>query len=456
MTDSASNIKIAALLFLCLFLAQPLFATEWYVWSGASGNNDGGPDEGWTNAWESFADITWSTGGVIAGDTLYISGGSSGITYNETLSIAVSGSDGSPVTIKTGAQSPSPAGHGGVVTIDGDTYGINLSGRNYVEIDGSDGAYNINLKTTGNTHSGFRIYNHYVGIIIKYAEAYNNGTYGFYSEANGSSCHAAGDPYSALIIDHCYTHDNGEDGITGGNCMTVRYSRISATHASHHDGWEAYGGSSFGHIKGYGNSFEGSGANCQFGGNPLSGEGPLYLYNNTFQCNDQIDGFLGCEYERAIRFGPESESSGIEVYIWNNTFAFTPYDAAVNLDGHGGDYDVIDVRNNLFYNCGLTGQPVISIPTISGSVVVDYNIIHTDDGSFPGTTMSIEGSSYSCSEGAYSTYNTNGSCNSFSFDSSPVEGTRDGGNLPPGTQPGKRQPPPGTHRESVAGCWNGK
>jgi len=55
---------------------------SWYVDNEASGANDG---SSWSDAWESFADINWSS--LSDGDTIYISGGSVSKTYEELLVI---------------------------------------------------------------------------------------------------------------------------------------------------------------------------------------------------------------------------------------------------------------------------------------------------------------------------------------------------------------------------------
>ncbi len=63
--------KIFCSITFIMIIASGAFAAEWFVDSAATGSNNGTT---WANAWTSFSSIT----GLAAGDTVYISGGSSG------------------------------------------------------------------------------------------------------------------------------------------------------------------------------------------------------------------------------------------------------------------------------------------------------------------------------------------------------------------------------------------
>jgi hypothetical protein len=98
-------------------------ARDWYVDKNASGANNG---TSWDNAWVSLTSVK----GVTDGDTIYISGGSSGKTYSISNWNPAGGSS-NYVTYRVGQD----AGHNGTVTFTG--LGNWLNGTlNYVSING--------------------------------------------------------------------------------------------------------------------------------------------------------------------------------------------------------------------------------------------------------------------------------------------------------------------------------
>src|SRR6266699_24767 len=99
-----------------LGIANSGLCASWYVDNAASGANNG---TSWASAWTSFSSIVWGSSGVKAGDTLYISGGSSSQTYTSGLSVGASGTSASRITIAVGQD----AGHNGTVILSG--VGIN-------------------------------------------------------------------------------------------------------------------------------------------------------------------------------------------------------------------------------------------------------------------------------------------------------------------------------------------
>ena len=92
-------------------------AGDWYVDNAASGANNG---TSWANAWRSPASVVWGSSGVKAGDTLYLSGGSTSKIYTETWSVGASGTASNPIRIAIDAGNPS---HNGLAIFDYDAQG---------------------------------------------------------------------------------------------------------------------------------------------------------------------------------------------------------------------------------------------------------------------------------------------------------------------------------------------
>jgi hypothetical protein len=116
----------------------------------------------WGSAWKSFSDISWSS--LKPGDTLYISGGSTSQTYDETLTVGASGSAGLPITITAGTD----PGHNGTVIIDGQNTladGVALNGINYVDVS--------NLSIRNHSDAGISVKNATAGVVIEHIDVYS-------------------------------------------------------------------------------------------------------------------------------------------------------------------------------------------------------------------------------------------------------------------------------------------
>jgi len=185
-------------------------STSYYVDNAATGSNSGG---NWDNAWQSFADISWAM--IQPGDTIYISGGTAGQTYNEQLKINKSGTEGNEITIRTGQEAP----HNGRVIItnnNGQTGylgdGIFVNGRSYITIDGSlDG--NINLIIQNCDTNGIDVSGNSHHIAVRYVEVGNNGNERL---ENGVLLnYASGVENQDLIMElsNSKIHDNRQDQI---------------------------------------------------------------------------------------------------------------------------------------------------------------------------------------------------------------------------------------------------
>ena len=127
---------------------DPTGTRQWYVDNNLISNGDGMT---WATAWNALANIGWD--GIAPGDTIYISGGASGQTYNETLTIGASGTPNAPITITVGID----AGHAGTVTIDAQgmrSQCIVVGSHNYLTIQNltiQNNANDANLTVNGAT-----------------------------------------------------------------------------------------------------------------------------------------------------------------------------------------------------------------------------------------------------------------------------------------------------------------
>lgn len=107
---------------------MPTETRQWYVDNNLDANGDGVT---WGTAWNSLTNIRWDS--IEPGDMIYISGGTSGRTYNETLIIGASGAPGKNITVTAGIDD----GHSGTVTIDAQgvrSQCVVVGGRNYLTI----------------------------------------------------------------------------------------------------------------------------------------------------------------------------------------------------------------------------------------------------------------------------------------------------------------------------------
>jgi hypothetical protein len=249
--------------------------TLWYVSSavGSSGNGTS-----WALAWKAFANIVW--GSINPGDTIWVDGGTAGLTYTDRLLIGASGTAGNPITIAASTA----AGHNRPVLSDGGRVtplpyasqatgswtetavrfqGISFQGNSYVVVDGSvwhgwkvfGGKYNgidMGVGASNNTIRNFEIYDNGTG---------TSGADGWTTDRPGIQL--VGDNHT---VDHCDIHDNGQDNFQTGtstNHLTVtntwmHYTRENPNYpgyafnqnhppnydsgaGTHQDGYQIYG-----------------------------------------------------------------------------------------------------------------------------------------------------------------------------------------------------------------------
>jgi hypothetical protein len=398
------------------FGAKDAIAANWYVDNAASGSNNG---TSWTNAWQTFGAVVWGSGGVVAGDSLYISGGATSKTYTAAsdgmLSVRASGSStSSRITIATGAKSPSPTGHDGRVIFDGvNTYKYLISAvQSYIKIDGEkSGAINWELKNmvptldndgvnaisldngnggrVGNTVTYVSIHDVSNGINasgqstceISYSEIYN--------VTNDHCIRAIGGEGSlgSIKIHHNKITNRGDptrsylgpDGIQGTWYLDIYNNNfisevVTPTVGSQHpDQIQA----DFNMNRIYNNYFYG-GINSQMFPNIVP-PGPtvfsdFLVYNNVFAHS----GWSG------TIVGAATGTTTIQrVCICNNTFIDSTANVALEWIMDSANVTTLTdvyIANNIFYNCGGGGGiQAVKVTATSGqqaSMHFDYNLIN--------------------------------------------------------------------------------
>jgi hypothetical protein len=395
-----------------LFIVSITYSENLYVDNQAGGLNNG---TSWQNAWESFTDINWAT--IIPGDTIYISGGSSSKTYNETLQIGTSGINGSQIVIKTGQIS----GHNGIVVIDAQDVRNNcVYLRNYVTLDGEVNG-NISILCENSVQNGIVTQRNSRGIITRYVEVKDCGNS---SRMNGIEYIGS----QGCVVEYCFVHGSYQDGVkftsasgTWGSNV-IRFSRVYDNHddgvsgedgidihdniihyqgitqaTGHPDGIQTMGN----YIRIWNNEIydnETQGVILSF--NRIS-SGHVRIYNNIFYQTAESSSIA--RYARGINVRSTAVANIIEdVIIANNIFVdfnFSGVEVSPNPATNISTSNPIRIYNNIFYNLYLIGGNLKYAIVCEGgapynpdNLLIDYNLLR--DGSNGGSLIMWKGTTY--------------------------------------------------------------
>jgi hypothetical protein len=290
-------------------------AANHYVDKDAGGANNG---TSWSNAWESFGSINW--GSVGAGDTIYISGGSSSKTYSETLYVGADGASGNPLVITPGTD----PGHGGDVILDGLgslSHGVDIDGDDYVST-------SITVRRNRMTSP-------------TYVAAQTDG---IYSQRNTGNTYE----HNHIVISNGHTggHDDGIQMFTDAD-MTLRFNYIEQDNTKWENAQGIYCTESSGTILAYGNVVYGP--NTYNGLIVLhliaQGNAKLYAYNNTLVGGKwgalRMNYAPGSVAKNNILVSTETDSVGVSIYgitsdydiDYNIYWGDTAYPGALNGSG---------------------------------------------------------------------------------------------------------------------------
>ncbi len=375
----------------CWSLCFPGQAANWYVDKDATGANNG---TNWANAWTNPANVVWGAAGVKAGDTLYLSGGSTRKIYTNSWVVGASGQPGNPIRIAIDAANPS---HSGKVIFDynyaGDQAEITAITclQDFVVFDGNvNGECHLVINNLRNILDRFETVGIYAdsteGVVVDHLASTNcNNPIRFIYATNftvrgcnlrqvrgdaavlAAGCVGSWDA-NLIYSNHFELLINakkppgkvqpyyGPDGIQCSDGVSIfgnTFHEISTTNVytsdQHPDFIQATGQQT----KIYANEFINIGdAGVDYGLYDTAVLDGLWIYNNVFRIVDQID-----PYPEFIRIYDGTPAALLNIKIVNNTFVDNNTWRAISLSRLGEPATANnEIKNNIFYNCGANAN----------------------------------------------------------------------------------------------------
>lgn len=406
--------------FLIAFTILTSHAASWYASTASSGAANG---TSWANAWATN-NIVWGGAGVIAGDTLYLDGGSTGKVYTVAFNVGVNGSSaGNRVTISVGQD----ANHNGPVIFDcqndpshlfSPSTGMFVNGASYSTITGLVGTnrylwvINVNTDdvtrdngiacfagiphdqiwegiTISNANNGF-IWNasSATNIVVRYNTLrYLRGDYGFSFKgySTGSTTNGVFHDNSLVLNADFSGTRGGPDGLAGGGGATFHDNEVTWTNGTvvlgqHPDGVQMLGN----YNKVYNNRFHNP-LNSGVKFEPLTPSVTYwtenYAYNNVVDVNDAMYASSVTFNGKGFELGSASSMSSVtNIVICNNTVVDL---LGLTVNGGNGTWPTVPgqflIENNAGYNCGKNVSPY-------GWAVGNSNLVFDFNGSVAGAT----------------------------------------------------------------------
>ena len=388
------------LILILLVSVQLGTAATWYVDNAAGAGSRNGTS--WANAWTNLNGIT----GTSAGDTVYISGGTTSKTYRDPYWTPANGTAGNPITYRIGQE----AGHSGRAIFD--SQGVNsawLFGNGVLKNVVIDGLYSGNRRFVVTNASSFHwsVWCDGVSdITIKGLEAwesvrFNSGTnihlqncfFSPFPPTNGNSTYAvlwsvktkSGESmdFTNNSIKQCEfrlprSSANpawGSDGVQGGRCTDFQSNTLYTVTGmenldwQHGDGWQnvstagegswcRIANNSFTNFANYGIYWEMTGAVSN-----------VHVFNNVVSHTDSstatsaaVGLVIACQGASGVTYS--------NLVVANNTVVDNYGRSGIGVaDASAANtYQNCVVANNLTYNSGVAGgEQAISVGNSSGT-----------------------------------------------------------------------------------------
>lgn len=359
-------IVILVVLSLLIIPSSVQAANSYYV--SKSGNNSDG--RSWATAWTSFSNIQWSS--ILPGDTLYISGGPTSETYNGTLTVGASGSNGNYITIDVGANSPNPSGHSGTVIISGGTVGINVGHRNYIWVNGLSGS-DYKLVLTGQTSNSVYVdavnYGH-----IDYLKINNQRSRGIFQQESNHVVIRGNDIRTGEENVYAQTDgiyfQRGTDNIIENNTIVLGNNGVSGTTNSHIDAVQFVDEVN---LTIRGNWLEWTYGRGNANSQTIMGEKGtvttdwVYIYNNV------LLGGSNCPLTLRLK-------DGGQYYVWNNTL-IAQADGVANTSVVSVGGSIQALKNNVIVMANPGGTGSSCVKNVSSSVASNNGFWRSGGGS---------------------------------------------------------------------------
>lgn len=362
-----------------IFWASSVHAGNWYVDNAVISSGNG---QSWTTAWKHISNIDYAS--VNAGDTIYISGGTTSKTYNESLGLPKSGSAGAWITISTGQES----GHDGVVIMNNSAAPwISDGNLSYFHVTGNvNGARHMRVTGTNwrwwTLGSVLRVVDHVRLSYIEFPKS--SGVFHFSNGGGGSSVS------THIELDHLYiekikstfsddviynlggydspydtnlVHDNeiyipawyeyGDDGIKWGSGISFYNNYIGSvkdityTSGQHHDLMQL----NKSYFKIYNNTFNNLGGaaifHSMFGA--IDNAVGVLIYNNLF-VHSEIPSSVSRAISLVVFDSKAIGSTFTDFIVANNTLVdWTAGESLISMKG-AASYTNCAIQNNVFKN----------------------------------------------------------------------------------------------------------